>query len=1730
MKENNLVTSESNGNSLQHLRLLSLPVYLSGSLNVSDDSFSFLTETYLDGVMSVSSPVETYFQSLFLGASECSTLVLDSDIFVEALFWYCGVIEGVGELKVGTLVFCASNPELRLSRITIEKNLSSIFEVELNLTSDLDLTIDGIIEVAQLSLYSELNITLTVRGDCQLIDTIMVVHEHVESSLIANMRLDHNSEIKFVSTSTDLNYIHPLFLFYDWSQSSSLNDLSGNGNDVLKDSVAEWDPAGFYHFENASNILNIPVHPANFEWRSTTISFLIWFDSSPINRFGIDSIGCRIVFGDVFAYGAQEFSTFNLPRNQWINVVMTTTSGQAKFYIGGELIVKMYLDRNCKYPFNFFPLGGLYSFSSLTQQWDVSAFTSFRGKIRKLFILNRALSESEISSDFTLPPSIRGDGTIKLKNSAFLLLNYSSISISNFILDSAVLYLYNNIYLYDQGIYAFNESKIIISNSSDHIYFEKSHIFLDNSNFVHSAVELHLHSLSLTNTVFVVPSVTERLTIHALFVYSNSTFDSPIICSLSQLHWIDGKLTFLDVLDFKGLFLYGDSKTWPLDSLTIDSILHFNNTLSLSISQLSLITVFATCTPGSEMSIQSPPQNDSLLEIVHQLHLSSNCWLTCHLPVKSTGTVSVANNSVLGLLEEVVSFHSFFISFNGELILGKSYLAVQNAFSFLHSNANAFLYSNWIPNTGFSDLFDNSDSSAIKVAGPEWKMDSSGGYLEVKFGDTLDIPNPLGEEGWTSASIALWVWLEHGGFGFDSDSDSCRFYILTDRVIWGDTFHVVDFPLAQWFYLVMTFNQTTAHIYLDDVLVTSFTPDIPYFFAGSNHHFQGKIRLVQVFSKALSLPEIFDLDWNPPLGIFGQGKLSLVDSDLELLSSSFDLRTIILSSSILQLIDVTFNHLDALNLYRDSIMMFSHNSTVLSKKIFINLNSSELYFDDTIDLSSTKLSLFAINSRFQNDLAVSGIDVLDLSLSTFESDFDTEVHVNSFECSHCELLGNTLFEIFLVSEINSGNFSSSIVVKETVINSTVSGLVQLSNTFDFFSHVIFADVIFSDFQFFNGSGICTHSDVVLNNNVTFSVIPFRPNSDVFLSETYVILNHVFELSDFQMLIGNGVVFDNTSHSGQLIPLPLIGFNDNLVLSSSSNISLKIFNDNSSTMERWKWNSELITSRDQKRYLFIESSQLCGQFTSVLSTCSSILQVLYSSTSVHGILNDYIPDLNQVAYVSTTGIDDVCCGTSDSPCATLSGVLERMGRKGKVYFHEGNYSLDDGLGKFNRIDWQLVGLGDVILDTISTLFEIVHSNVSISNVTIVCNSLTCISLSDSTFQFRDSMIFHKGSASTIDVRSSILFISSVCLDSNSSSAIMSSNSDLFLLNVSISGFFQDSCLILETTQADIAYGNFSNIQSDTLFRLTRSDVWLIDSYCSHSNLFALFHLMDNSNINPQELEFESIRTDIVFVLKSITLDLQDYSVPSHIKFDRLLSAESSDILLNRFSLVDLYSLKSVFFVSESKVFLQNNIIQSVICKSLIESVNSQIELGTMLVSNVSCNTCFELTGGEIIVKFLDIIQSSGTVFGLFDVEILSLDMLTIYDCHMLTCIMTQTTTLDVSNVTVVNTSFDRFFSLKESFGVCKNLTFSNSTFNDVFSLSDTDVSFIHFWFLHTYVSRVFNVLTSDVLVNHFTLDDVMISMSFFSSTDTILKIENLSCFNISLDNSSGLFHLTEGSLL
>ncbi|KAL0244149.1 hypothetical protein GEMRC1_008234 [Eukaryota sp. GEM-RC1] len=260
-------------------------------------------------------------------------------------------------------------------------------------------------------------------------------------------------------------------------------------------------------------------------------------------------------------------------------------------------------------------------------------------------------------------------------------------------------------------------------------------------------------------------------------------------------------------------------------------------------------------------------------------------------------------------------------------------------------------------------------------------------------------------------------------------------------------------------------------------------------------------------------------------------------------------------------------------------------------------------------------------------------------------------------------------------------------------------------------------------------------------------------------------------------------------------------------------------------------------------------------------------MLYSKTSLIISVNDYVMELHQVSYISITGIDDPCCGSFDSPCASFRGVLDRMGRNGTVYLHEGTYSFNQGLGEVRDVDWEVIALGTVIIEGIDeTLFEIVQSNLSLSTVHIFCYSPICFSLPDSTLQLINSSVLHDTTSTTttlvdnpqdhwghvsfidskLEFRSSLMYVSSLSLWSStlkSSHFTFNNLQQVELDRESMMSLIDDSKILSDSlsitlNSSELFFDDSVDITSSSFSLITFNSEFQTDFDYSHMDLLDL----------------------------------------------------------------------------------------------------------------------------------------------------------------------------------------------------------------------------------------------------------------------------------------------------
>ncbi|KAL0229413.1 hypothetical protein GEMRC1_014030 [Eukaryota sp. GEM-RC1] len=1047
----------NNETEIKQFNLVFLPVFLSGTVTLTSEFFIFLSEFSLSGILSIDSPMETYFKSLRLGSTECSTLYLESNVFVETLYWYCGTIEGVGELNVNTLVFCSSNPELKLSTISIGKMMTSELSVSLNITNDLVLSINGIIEIPQLVFHSIFDSTLIVIGDFQLVNTSMSLH--IDTQLNSVMEIDQNSEIQIFSSFCTIGFDFPLFLSYDWSESPSLDDLSGNDNTVLEVSGTKWNHDGYFVFEKSSDILKIPIIPGTFGWNSATLSLLIWFDDDSPNEFGFSSnlVDCGFGVGDHLTFGDNSTENVVIPRNQWITLVVTTDHNGAHIYVNGALIDSVKGKYDCDYVADFFPLGSIYYHSN--NQWVRSSDQFFKGRIRKVAIFPQTLSESEVQalshSELSIVGKVFGEGKVLIQDSFLIVNSLSSLS-------SDSLYCFNSsITITSAALFGVvNTVAKADSFVTIHGRFLSSDFFLpnlelDHSSFTSTTTELYFDTLSLSNSYLNITDSVNTISVNLLILSDDSHFSFDGYLQATIIHWFDGLLSFRES-KVNVLNLYGNDKILQADSLTITEEVFYNNSLTITSenSLVSLRSVIIRCQASASLSLFCFNDcSSSKLELYNSVILSEQCSLISSFSIVNSAHFELLTLSFFQTQFSFSSYNLIEISQEAEFSVQTSTFSIDDMFPNFDSDPDLFLYYNWVRSPNTIDLSGNHDSNAMAISGPEWKFDDDGGYFHLSStsSNAFHIPNIPGTFGWINSTLSLWISFQSGGVGFGFGNPlSCTFHIRSYLIFGpGSASKELDLPMNTWIHLVVTYNGKYTNVYSDGNLLTSYpsvqtyqctSPPSSFYLSEidrktrSSTDFHGKIRAVKIYRKVLTVAEINSLHLSL-FSIKGNGRLSFINSDVNFFDVDLGIKSISVISSNLVVDDVSFENLEDLLIYDESSVNFIHGTDVSSESLSITVNSSELFCDDSIDMSSLTVNLVLVDANFENRFAFTTFDVLTVRRSSFDSYLDVPIAVGHFSCFDCQMLGNQVISISSVLNVSSGKFSSYLAVEESANDS-----------------------------------------------------------------------------------------------------------------------------------------------------------------------------------------------------------------------------------------------------------------------------------------------------------------------------------------------------------------------------------------------------------------------------------------------------------------------------------------------------------------------------------------------------------------------------------------------------------------------------------------------------------------------------------------------------------------------
>ncbi|KAL0244966.1 hypothetical protein GEMRC1_009046 [Eukaryota sp. GEM-RC1] len=745
--------------------------------------------------------------------------------------------------------------------------------------------------------------------------------------------------------------------------------------------------------------------------------------------------------------------------------------------------------------------------------------------------------------------------------------------------------------------------------------------------------------------------------------------------------------------------------------------------------------------------------------------------------------------------------------------------------------------------------------------------------------------------------------------------------------------------------------------------------------------------------------------WEHNQGEFlGLGELRLQQSKVWLLDVVFGIRSITSSSSILNFDNLNIQDTVLFEISDYSSLTLSSTLEVSTGHLTIALIDSELFFNQSVISSSSTICLAAFHSFVQLMMPQFHFDSVNFNLSILELVNSSDIVVESLSCIDCFVLGTHLLYVNHSSYINSGKFSPFILVSEYAQCSFITGQVYLTHSFDFYSHVILDDVSVSEFLVSSGSIIC-HSDVLMRNTVSISNVSFVFKDTLSLFDTIFLFDPLLVLFDFQTMKGFGTIDTNIVNSGIIRPSPYFKFNDNLSLSTSSIICIQINNTTSydhlivdlTSFLDGILELEFETNYDSTgdNYTLIESGLINGKFSNIVNPCASLITPFYSETSLIVSVNDYVVDLNQISYISPSGIDDPCCGTFDSPCASFRGVLERMGRKGKVYFHEGTYTFDQGLGIVRDVDWEVIGLGDVIIDgSDETLFDIVSSSLTFQNLIIYGNNVLFEVFNSSiNFDFvsvlsvsNDSMFLIENSSLTttnclFDIESfrlfeclkSLVFVDNSIFSGSLSDSLISMSSSSMIADNTIFRYLNVINLVVSSSSSiEFSHSLIMEITANMIFQLDQSDIVLTSLNCS-SVFSKAFVYSSFGAFVLNAVEVDTSISTMWFSLINCTFHLQNLNFSSS-DGDAFSVVNSTDSSL---SMVLVVNSNLSHFLNVLNSGLSINSLSLFNCTgSILEhSVSSSITTQNLTITDSLFDTLFLLSDSSLSLSLGNIGSSS-----------------------------------------------------------------------------------------------------------------------------------------------------------
>ncbi|KAL0207699.1 hypothetical protein P9112_012327 [Eukaryota sp. TZLM1-RC] len=387
----------------------------------------------------------------------------------------------------------------------------------------------------------------------------------------------------------------------------------------------------------------------------------------------------------------------------------------------------------------------------------------------------------------------------------------------------------------------------------------------------------------------------------------------------------------------------------------------------------------------------------------------------------------------------------------------------------------------------------------------------------------------------------------------------------------------------------------------------------------------------------------------------------------------------------------------------------------------------------------------------------------------------------------------------------------------------------------------------------------------------------------------------------------------------------------------------------------------------------------NEFSKILVICESFIEVnadLFQLTTV----NEIIPDLNHISFISPFGTNEDCCGTASVPCLSLSKIIERMGYFGVVYFEEGEYNGVNFDVDLIGVDFEFRGNSDDFISvSVLTSLSVTHSYLNISNIEFhVSGSTHFLAIEESHLKL-ENLVINTNIQILVGLSSNVTFINVQVTSNNLNEPFIDLHhckfigSNSILLGSGISWSFNHSViqmnnfliegqafplnnvLFAENSEMELTDIRISVVQSD----VGKSDLSIFFTTNSSMTISALsvvnsaLNLMEavTSEVIFYSLNISNCQCSLFFNTTSSSFELNNVVVNNSIG-QFIVAQDSSEVGFRNVAFEKVVSDTFLIEVCDSKFDSIDFVVFDSDLKSLFSSLQSNSELITTKLTNLT----------------------------------------------------------------------------------------------------------------------------------------------------------------------------------